>query len=111
MEFLLGRILEDAVNNLGLEGTREALTSYGVTSPMWWVSEPDAALGNGGLGGWPPVSSTACPALAFPAYGYGIRYAHGLFRQSFEDGKQVEMAEDWLRHQHNWEFERSECHL
>jgi starch phosphorylase len=53
------------------------------------------------------LDSLSC--LGIPAYGYGIRYAHGLFKQSFEDGRQVEMAEDWLRHQHNWEFERPEC--
>ncbi|WP_370400078.1 glycogen/starch/alpha-glucan phosphorylase [Sulfitobacter sp. JB4-11] len=110
MEFLLGRILEDAVNNLGLEDeAREALASYGVNFADVVGDEPDAALGNGGLGRLAACFLDSLSCLGIPAYGYGIRYAHGLFRQSFEDGRQMEMAEDWLRHQHNWEFERSEC--
>ena len=110
MEFLLGRILEDAVNNLGLEeDARAALAKYGVDLADVVQDEPDAALGNGGLGRLAACFLDSLSCLGIPAYGYGIRYAHGLFRQSFDQGKQVEMAEDWLRHQHNWEFERSEC--
>ncbi len=110
MEFLLGRILEDAVNNLGLEDeAKEALAGYGVDFADVVGDEPDAALGNGGLGRLAACFLDSLSCLGIPAYGYGIRYAHGLFRQSFEDGRQMEMAEDWLRHQHNWEFERSEC--
>lgn len=110
MEFLLGRILEDAVNNLGLEDeAKEALAGYGVNFADVVGDEPDAALGNGGLGRLAACFLDSLSCLGIPAYGYGIRYAHGLFRQSFEDGRQMEMAEDWLRHQHNWEFERSEC--
>ena len=110
MEFLLGRILEDAVNNLGLEDqAKEALAAYGVDYAAVVNDEPDAALGNGGLGRLAACFLDSLSCLGIPAYGYGIRYAHGLFRQSFENGRQIEMAEDWLRHQHNWEFERSEC--
>lgn len=110
MEFLLGRILEDATSNLGLEDeAREALASYGVDYAAVTQDEPDAALGNGGLGRLAACFLDSLSCLGIPAYGYGIRYAHGLFRQSFDDGVQVEMAEDWLRHQHNWEFERAEC--
>jgi glycogen phosphorylase len=110
MEFLLGRILEDAVNNLGLEEqAKSALAGYGVNYADVVGDEPDAALGNGGLGRLAACFLDSLSCLGIPAYGYGIRYAHGLFRQSFEDGRQIEMAEDWLRHQHNWEFERSEC--
>jgi starch phosphorylase len=110
MEFLLGRILEDAVNNLGLaDEAREALAAHDVNFADVVGDEPDAALGNGGLGRLAACFLDSLSCLGIPAYGYGIRYAHGLFRQSFEDGGQVEMAEDWLRHQHNWEFERSEC--
>lgn len=110
MEFLLGRILEDAVNNIGLEDdARQALAKYGVSFSDVVNDEPDAALGNGGLGRLAACFLDSLSCLGIPAYGYGIRYAHGLFRQSFDQGKQVEMAEDWLRHQHNWEFERSEC--
>lgn len=110
MEFLLGRILEDAVNNLELaDDAREALAKHGVSFADVVNDEPDAALGNGGLGRLAACFLDSMSCLGIPAYGYGIRYAHGLFRQSFDQGKQVEMAEDWLRHQHNWEFERSEC--
>ncbi|MCK0140795.1 glycogen/starch/alpha-glucan phosphorylase [Aliiroseovarius sp. F47248L] len=110
MEFLLGRILEDAVNNLGLEDeAKEALAAYDVDFADVVGDEPDAALGNGGLGRLAACFLDSLSCLGIPAHGYGIRYAHGLFRQSFEDGRQMEMAEDWLRHQHNWEFERSEC--
>lgn len=110
MEFLLGRILEDAVNNLGLEDqAREALSRFGVDYAEVMQDEPDAALGNGGLGRLAACFLDSLSCLGIPAYGYGIRYAHGLFKQSFDGGRQVEMAEDWLRHQHNWEFERAEC--
>ncbi len=110
MEFLLGRILEDAVGNLGLEEeAKAALERYDVRFADVVGDEPDAALGNGGLGRLAACFLDSLSCLGIPAYGYGIRYAHGLFRQSFEDGRQVEMAEDWLRHQHNWEFERPEC--
>jgi glycogen phosphorylase len=110
MEFLLGRILEDAVNNLGLEEeAKDALAAFGIDYTDVVGDEPDAALGNGGLGRLAACFLDSLSCLGIPAYGYGIRYAHGLFRQTFEDGRQVEMAEDWLRHQHNWEFERSEC--
>ncbi|MDU8928617.1 glycogen/starch/alpha-glucan phosphorylase [Alisedimentitalea sp. MJ-SS2] len=110
MEFLLGRILQDAVNNLGLEdAARSALASHGVDFADVVCDEPDAALGNGGLGRLAACFLDSLSCLGIPAYGYGIRYAHGLFQQSFEDGRQVEMAEGWLRQQHNWEFERAEC--
>ena len=110
MEFLLGRILEDAVNNLGLEeAARDALRVHGMDYATVVGDEPDAALGNGGLGRLAACFLDSLSCLGIPAYGYGIRYAHGLFRQSFEGGRQMEMAEDWLRHQHNWEFERAEC--
>ena len=109
MEFLLGRILEDAINNLGLEEeAADALAQFDVSFADVLATEPDAALGNGGLGRLAACFLDSLSCLSIPAYGYGIRYEHGLFKQSFEAGRQVEMAEDWLRHQHNWEFERAE---
>lgn len=110
IEYLLGRILEDATRNLGLEDeAREALAARGIDFAEVVHDEPDAALGNGGLGRLAACFLDSLSCLGIPAYGYGIRYAHGLFRQSFDQGRQVEMAEEWLRHQHNWEFERAEC--
>jgi starch phosphorylase len=58
--------------------------------------------------GWPPASWKASPALDIPAYGYGIRYVNGMFRQRIDDGWQVELPETWLAHGNPWEFDRRE---
>lgn len=110
MEFLIGRLLEDAILNVGLtEAAREAVAGLGFDFDMVLADEPDAALGNGGLGRLAACFLDSMSTLGCPAYGYGIRYEHGLFRQSFgPDGRQVETAEDWLRQKHGWEFERPE---
>lgn len=109
MEFLLGRLLEDAVNNLGLtEAAETALSEFGQSYCEVVRDEPDAALGNGGLGRLAACFLDSLSCLGIPAYGYGIRYAHGLFRQKFENGAQVEMAENWLGRTNPWEFERAE---
>jgi glycogen phosphorylase len=71
--------------------------------------EPDAALGNGGLGRLAACFMESLATLGVPAYGYGIRYEHGLFRQRFEGGRQIETPEDWLTQAHVWEFERPEA--
>ncbi|MDT8345927.1 MAG: glycogen/starch/alpha-glucan phosphorylase, partial [Thermohalobaculum sp.] len=110
MEFLIGRLLEDAVKNLGLEdAARAALAGLGVDLDAAMLDEPDAALGNGGLGRLAACFLDSMSTLGIPAHGYGIRYDHGLFRQSFRDGRQVEDAEDWLTEAHPWEFERTEA--
>ncbi len=110
MEFLIGRLLEDAVCNLQLdEIAREALSRMGVDLNEVIQDEPDAALGNGGLGRLAACFLDSLSTIGCPAYGYGIRYEHGLFRQSFEDGRQVETAEAWLRQRNPWEFERPEA--
>jgi len=109
MEFLIGRVLEDAAINLGLHDiAREALGELGLDFAAIASDEPDAALGNGGLGRLAACYVESMATLGCPAYGYGIRYEHGLFRQSFENGQQVEQAEDWLKQRHAWEFERPE---
>ncbi|MCC5987191.1 MAG: glycogen/starch/alpha-glucan phosphorylase [Pararhodobacter sp.] len=110
MEFLIGRLLEDAILNLGLEeAAREAVASLGHDWRSVMEDEPDAALGNGGLGRLAACFLDSMSTLGCPAMGYGIRYEHGLFRQRFVDDRQVEEAEDWLRRGHGWEFERPEA--
>ena len=110
MEFLIGRLLEDAVANLGLdERLRDIVEGFGVDYGALLADEPDAALGNGGLGRLAACFLESMSTVGLAAYGYGIRYAHGLFRQSFVQGWQAEEAEDWLRQVHPWEFERPEA--
>jgi starch phosphorylase len=87
LEFLIGRLMSDALNNLGLtETTRVALRELGVDLDAVQDAEPDAALGNGGLGRLAACFMESMASIGIPAMGYGIRYDHGLFRQSFEDG-------------------------
>ena len=110
MEFLIGRLLEDAVANLGLdERLRTIVEGFGVDYGALLADEPDAALGNGGLGRLAACFLDSMSTVGLAAYGYGIRYDHGLFRQSFQNGWQAEEAEDWLRQVHPWEFERPEA--
>jgi starch phosphorylase len=107
MEFLIGRLLADAVANLGLDQeARDALNGLGLDFETVVQDEPDAALGNGGLGRLAACFLDSMSTIGLPAFGYGIRYHHGLFKQSFDDGWQVEEAEDWLNQGHAWEFER-----
>jgi starch phosphorylase len=110
MEFLIGRLIEDACVNLGLRETAEkVMADLGQDYRAIVEDEPDAALGNGGLGRLAACFMESMATLGLPAYGYGIRYEHGLFRQRFEAGQQVETPEDWLTQSHVWEFERPEA--
>ncbi|WFR94593.1 glycogen/starch/alpha-glucan phosphorylase [Rhizobium tumorigenes] len=109
LEFLIGRLMRDAISNLELmEEITEALTSLGVDVNVIAGLEPDAALGNGGLGRLAACFMESMATVDVPAYGYGIRYVHGLFRQQMADGWQVELPETWLAHGNPWEFERRE---
>jgi starch phosphorylase len=109
MEFLIGRLLADAMSNLGITDVcREALDALGVDFEAAIASEPDAALGNGGLGRLAACFLDSMSTLGIPAMGYGIRYQHGLFRQRFAEGWQIEQAENWLMMGHPWEFERQD---
>ncbi|OYU17347.1 MAG: glycogen phosphorylase, partial [Rhodobacteraceae bacterium PARR1] len=109
MEFLIGRLLEDATINLGLRDVaEEVMAGFGQDFRTIVEDEPDAALGNGGLGRLAACFMESMATVGCPAYGYGIRYEHGLFRQRFEGGRQVETPEDWLSQSHPWEFARPE---
>ena len=109
LEFLIGRLLNDVVGNLRLtEVVRRALEDLGVDYDRMRLVEPDAALGNGGLGRLASCFMESMASLGLPTYGYGIRYDHGLFRQIIKDGWQQEHPEEWLSFRNPWEFERPE---
>ncbi|MDX3976544.1 MAG: glycogen/starch/alpha-glucan phosphorylase [Shinella sp.] len=109
LEFLIGRLMRDAMTNIGImDEMRHALASLGVDIDIIAELEPDAALGNGGLGRLAACFMESMATVDVPAYGYGIRYVHGLFRQQMADGWQVELPETWLAHGNAWEFERRE---
>ena len=109
LEFLIGRLLYDSLSNLGLlEIAREAIAELGVDLERIRLLEPDAALGNGGLGRLAACFMESMSTLGVAAHGYGIRYEHGLFRQAVVDGWQQEQTENWLDFGNPWEFERAE---
>ncbi len=109
LEFLIGRLLRDALANLGRTGEiAAALAAHGVELAQLEAIEPDAALGNGGLGRLAACFMESLASLDLPAYGYGIRYVNGMFRQRIDDGWQVELPEKWLEFGNPWEFERRE---
>ena len=109
MEFLIGRLLTDSMSNLGLDQTcRQALSELGQSLDELKELEPDAALGNGGLGRLAACFLESMGSIGVAGFGYGIRYDHGLFRQSFDDGVQIEKPEDWLSFGNPWQFERPE---
>ena len=109
LEFLIGRLLTDSLSNLGLLDTaRQALAGLDVDFERIRLTEPDAALGNGGLGRLAACFMESMATLGIAAHGYGIRYDHGLFRQAIVDGWQHEQTETWLNFGNPWEFERPE---
>ena len=109
LEFLIGRLLVDSLSNLGLlETARQALEGIDVDFERIRLIEPDAALGNGGLGRLAACFMESMSTLGIAAHGYGIRYDHGLFRQAIVDGWQHEQTETWLNFGNPWEFERPE---
>lgn len=109
LEFLIGRLLTDTASNLGLlDEVKEALRAHGIDFEAVKALEPDAALGNGGLGRLAACFMESMATVGVPGYGYGIRYDFGLFRQVIRDGWQVELPEDWLAFGNPWEFERPE---
>ena len=109
LEFLIGRLLFDALTNLGVaQPMAEALDELGVNLTDLRKIEPDAALGNGGLGRLAACFMDSMATLSIAAHGYGIRYDNGLFRQIIRGGWQQETPEDWLVNGNPWEFVRPE---
>ncbi len=109
LEFLMGRTLGNAMLNLGLDDPlHQALHELGLDMEELVDSEPDAGLGNGGLGRLAACFIDSCATLQLPVTGYGLRYEYGMFRQTIINGKQVEEPDHWLRNGHVWEIERPE---
>ena len=109
MEYLMGRALNNALLNLGIKDLcKEALAAEGISLADLERLEPDAGLGNGGLGRLAACFIDSMATLGLPAYGYGLRYDYGIFAQRLRDGRQVEEADDWLRLPYPWEFPRAE---
>ena len=109
MEFLMGRAFGNAVQNLDLsEELSHALQELGFAMEDIAELEHDAGLGNGGLGRLAACFLDSCASLALPVTGYGLRYRYGMFRQSVENGWQVESPDNWLSEGHVWELERPE---
>lgn len=109
LEFLIGRLLGNSIVNLGFSGEcGKVLEEYGVTLEDIQEEEPDAGLGNGGLGRLAACFLDSMATMELPAYGYGIRYEYGIFRQHIVDGYQVESPDNWLRYGNPWEFPRPE---
>ncbi|HSU16348.1 glycogen/starch/alpha-glucan phosphorylase [Longimicrobium sp.] len=107
LEFLIGRTLGNALLNLRIhDATAEALGELGYDLEELECSEPDAGLGNGGLGRLAACYLDSMATLGLPAYGYGIRYEHGMFKQDLVDGRQVERPDNWLRDENPWEIAR-----
>ena len=107
IEYLIGRLLFSVLSNMEfLQPVRAALASLGVDIDSLRILEPDAALGNGGLGRLAACFMDSMATLGIPAYGYGIRYQNGLFRQQIRDGWQLELPDDWLKFGNPWEIER-----
>jgi len=109
LEFLIGRSLD---NNLLASGfmdiARATFADMGLDLDAIRGEEPEAALGNGGLGRLAACFMDSLATLGIPGIGYGIHYHHGMFRQELRDGAQIEVPENWLVHANPWEFERPE---
>ena len=108
-EYLLGRALSNNLMNMGLlETARDALRQTGVDLDALLEMEPDAGLGNGGLGRLAACFLDSMATLGLPGFGYGIRYEFGIFTQDIVNGSQVERADEWLRFGNPWEIVRPE---
>ena len=111
MEFLMGRALGNAIAALGLDETlRQAFAQQGQVLLEVLEREPDAALGNGGLGRLAACFLDSFAELGLPSFGYGLRYQYGMFAQAIQNGRQVETPDDWMAKGNPWEVARPELH-
>jgi len=109
MEFLMGRALGNIIINLkGNQAIKEAIEELGLDLDVIEDQEPDAALGNGGLGRLAACFLDSLATLGYPAYGCGIRYKYGMFKQKIENGFQIETPDDWLKNGNPFEMKRAE---
>jgi starch phosphorylase len=112
MEFLIGRSLANNVTNMGLAPfVEDVVAREQIDEDALLEQEPDAGLGNGGLGRLAACFLDSMATLALPAVGYGLRYEYGMFRQTIEDGRQREQADNWLRRPDPWEVTRPHGHV
>lgn len=110
LEFLIGRMLSNSALNLGInDELKDGLASLGLDLENTVEMETDAALGNGGLGRLAACFLDSMATMNIPAIGYGIRYEYGMFKQTIENGQQVENPDNWLRYGNIWEFQRPEA--
>ncbi|WP_433743965.1 glycogen/starch/alpha-glucan phosphorylase [Falsibacillus pallidus] len=109
IEFLLGKVLVQNLLNLGIyDVVKEGLYDLGISLDELEEMEPDAGLGNGGLGRLAACFMDSLASLQLPGHGCGIRYRHGLFEQKIVDGYQVELPEHWLKNGHVWEVRKND---
>ena len=109
MEFLIGRALGNHLLNMDItDETAKAMQAFSLELEEIQSEEPDAGLGNGGLGRLAACFLDSCATLKLPVLGYGLRYEYGMFRQHIENGYQVEEPDHWLRNANPWELERAE---
>ncbi len=108
-EFLMGRALSNNLINAGImDGVKEVLKELNIDYNVVEDEEPDAGLGNGGLGRLAACFLDSLATLDYPGHGYGIRYQYGMFEQHIENGCQVEYPDNWLKHRDPWEIKRSD---
>ncbi|XP_065661767.1 glycogen phosphorylase isoform X2 [Hydra vulgaris] len=112
LEYYLGRSLTNMMTNLGIfNECDEAMYQLGLELEELENQEEDAGLGNGGLGRLAACFMDSMATLGIPAYGYGLRYDYGLFKQKISHGEQIEIPDDWLRFGNHWEHSRAEYSL